>query len=154
MGGTHWPCESTWPPGQLVGGTHTPPDRVSPAGQPVGGTHTPFFRVSPAGQPVGEFVSQEGLPHGFHGSRTMRFRDPEEPDKDAVFRQMAGPLLGRALGGKGVVRRYVAPPAYSGEGLQLFIFARSPEGFELKHKRFGKEMGYVLYHLALPGSGL
>jgi hypothetical protein len=65
---------------------------------------------------------------------------------EAEFRKLAVPLMAWSFD----TRDYTnAPlPAMNGHA-DLFLFARSPESFGITGTKFGREVGYVLYHLDL-----
>jgi hypothetical protein len=67
-------------------------------------------------------------------------------DVEAEFRKLAVPLMAWSFDTRDFTN---APlPAANGRA-DLFLFARSPEGFGMTGAKFGREVGYVLYHLDL-----
>jgi hypothetical protein len=62
------------------------------------------------------------------------------------FRKLAAPLMNWSLGTRDFTNAPVPVP--SGR-VDLFLFARSPEGFGISGRQFGREVGYVLYHFDL-----
>lgn len=86
---------------------------------------------------------QDFYDHAYYG------RNPEtQPNPEPAFRAMMTVLLARATGGgelfyQGHTVRYPTDQA------QLFLLARSPAAFNLSGARFGREVGYVLYHLSV-----
>ena len=80
-------------------------------------------------------------------------RDGGRPDPAAaegVFRNLLWPVLARGLGGSKDFRCSVTVPesaAEAAERVEVFVFARSPDGFRIGGDRFGREVGYTLYHL-------
>ena len=58
------------------------------------------------------------------------------------------PLIGWSFGGEDWEREDTGSPAVE-QRAQLFLFARSPEGFRVIGSDLGHETGYVLYHFDL-----
>jgi hypothetical protein len=89
-------------------------------------------------------------PSGYMGRAEY---ESEPVNEDAEFRKLAKPLIAWSLG----TQDFTLARMSSGEidrHAQLFIFARSPQGFCVTGSQFGHEIGCVLYHLDLfkPGS--
>ena len=73
---------------------------------------------------------------------------------EGEFRKMVKPLIAWSLGA--AEKTSADKPAFRARDgrIQLFIFARSPETFGITGPQFGREIGYVLYHLDLFSPGL
>ncbi|MEA3211571.1 MAG: hypothetical protein QOE70_4628 [Chthoniobacter sp.] len=71
----------------------------------------------------------------------------QEDDKPGdIDLRGAGPLLYlRALDGWVYFSQQITRPSQPADRLELFILAKSPEGFRMQGKGFAKESGYVLY---------
>jgi hypothetical protein len=67
--------------------------------------------------------------------------------KMRAFQVMNKALIARSIGGTEAFPHRVEYSPLSDNRVQVFIYARSPEGFEIKKTGFGKETGYVLYHV-------
>jgi hypothetical protein len=69
------------------------------------------------------------------------------------FRKYARPLIAWSLATEDFTQPMTPTPA-ANSWAQLFLFARSPEGFGITGSELGHEIGYVLYHLNLfkPGT--
>ncbi len=100
-----------------------------------------------------EFLSEHQLMTGEYGYDGYYGLEMSLDDKMRAFEKMVRPLVARGIGGTDAFRYYVDLPARD-DRVQIFIFARMPEGFELKKTGFGTETGYVLYHVDVlrPGS--
>jgi hypothetical protein len=70
----------------------------------------------------------------------------QDVDVTAEFKKLAAPLMNWSLGTKDFTN---APVSATSGHLDLFFFARSPENFGISGPQFGREVGYVLYHLDL-----
>jgi hypothetical protein len=72
---------------------------------------------------------------------------------EAQFRQLAEPLIAWSLNAADLAHATVSTPAEN-EKVQLFLFTRSPESFQIADAGLGREVGYVLYQLDLfkPGT--
>lgn len=66
-------------------------------------------------------------------------------DTETEYRASLPVLLARALGGTDQFQRYIESSPLPADCLQLFIFARSPDGFRVRAKGFDKQTGFVLY---------
>jgi hypothetical protein len=79
--------------------------------------------------------------------------ETEVTDVDARFRELVKPLIAWSFNTENFAPAAAAPAPTDGR-VQLFLYARSPESFSVTGRQFGREIGYVLYHLDLfrPGS--
>ena len=66
---------------------------------------------------------------------------------EAMFREMAPLLIARGLGGTDAFQYRIKPGLFQDDWLQVFVLAESPAGLRMS-QGFGREMGYVLYHLS------
>jgi hypothetical protein len=65
---------------------------------------------------------------------------------EATFQKLAVPLMAWSFD----TRDFTNAPSPAVDGrAHLFLFARSPENFNITGSKFGREVGYVLYHLDL-----
>jgi hypothetical protein len=80
---------------------------------------------------------------------TGRWDDPRQFGNRTGFGAFVRPVIAYALGGtRNHYRQIAYPPA--GEGhVQLFIVARSPDGFAAQSSGLGEHRGYVVYHVHL-----
>jgi hypothetical protein len=69
-------------------------------------------------------------------------------DVEGQVRKCARPLIAWSLGTEDFTRLNASSPA-ANERVQLYLFARSPEGFRITGSELGHETGYVLYHFNL-----
>ncbi len=97
-------------------------------------------------QSLQTFVSAAGLPptavvYGYSQANTVT-------DVEGQFRKCARPLIAWSLGAVDFTRLNASSPA-ANERVQLYLFARSPEGFCITGTGLGHETGYVLYHFNL-----
>jgi hypothetical protein len=67
---------------------------------------------------------------------------------EGQFSKLVKPLIAWSLGAEDFTKINAAPPSAKGR-VQLFLFARSPEGFCITSPGLGHEIGYVLYHFDL-----
>jgi hypothetical protein len=72
----------------------------------------------------------------------------EVTNVEAEFRKLVKPLIAWSLGAEDFKRLNAPSPAANGK-VELFLFARSPAGFDITGPGLGKETGYVLYHFNL-----
>ncbi|MFC1806702.1 hypothetical protein ACFL09_06995 [Planctomycetota bacterium] len=97
---------------------------------------------------------------GFLQHRKLELDDPWEKAPDdwtspEQFRTRTGfgafvrPVMAHALGGTRDFHKQVILPPTGKDHIQLFIVARSPEGFHAQGKRLGKRKGFVVYHVHL-----
>lgn len=94
------------------------------------------------GTPVSDFLSSGRLGRiRYYGRRRERRRDL------MGLGWFARLLIARSIGGTEAFQQYVDFPPPPDDRLAVFIYARSPEGFQLRETGFGKEIGYVLYHV-------
>jgi hypothetical protein len=95
-----------------------------------------------------EFLSTGKTSHSFP---SMPFGSPEESqaelDPKASYEKMAPPLIAYSLGGAKDFRYRLSGETFPPDSLQVFIMARCPESFFIREKPFGRETGYVLYHV-------
>jgi len=82
-----------------------------------------------------------------------RFTGGGPPSPVALFPLLVRPLIARSLGGTRSLPLYVSHPPAPNHVVQVFIFARSPQGFRLKADGLGREAGFTLYHLTLSRPG-
>ena len=73
-------------------------------------------------------------------------RQNADVNVEAEFRKLAQPLISWSLGTRDFTN---APPSAMSNRVELFLFARSPENFDITGPQFSREVGYVLYHLDL-----
>ena len=73
----------------------------------------------------------------------------EGKDAQAICQGLLRLLIARATGGTDDLPYRIDVPGRDDDTLELFLFAESPEGFRLRRNPFGREAGYVLYHLCL-----
>jgi hypothetical protein len=69
-------------------------------------------------------------------------------DVEGRFRKCVKPLVAWSLGAVDITRLN-QPSRAANERVQLYLFARSPEGFRITGSEMGQETGYVLYHFNL-----
>ena len=102
----------------------------------------------PQGKSKEEFLVSD---QSFHGLPFMPFGGPAEDDTEldtkASYEKMVPALVAYGLGGAKDFRYRVSGEARSRDSLQVFIVARCPESFFIREKPFGRETGYVLYHV-------
>jgi hypothetical protein len=79
----------------------------------------------------------------------MYSSEDEAIDVNGEFRKLVRPLIAWSLGAAEKKSGQIASFRPTDDGVQLFIFARSPESFGIAGQQFGRETGYVLYHLDL-----
>lgn len=104
-------------------------------------------------QPLSSFLSASG-PQYFgpgYGPYYGRPYEKQDVDVDGQFRKMAKALIGWSLDTEDLDH---APASATDNRVELFLFARSPQGFAVSGSQFGREVGYVLYRFDLfkPGS--
>ena len=101
-------------------------------------------------QPLESFVSSSELQQ--FANPYYSLENEENTDVEGDFRKLAKPLIGWALSAQDLEKAEVSSAASS--HVQLFLFARSPESFDITGPGFGHEVGYVLYHFDLfkPGT--
>jgi hypothetical protein len=102
-------------------------------------------------QPLQAFVSGAGLQqfqvgYGYPQGNTVT-------DVEGQFRKCVKPLIAWSLGAEDFTKLNAPSPPANGR-VQLFLFARSPDGFNISGSALGHETGYVLYRFDLfkPGT--
>jgi hypothetical protein len=98
---------------------------------------------SSGSQSLSWLVSQNESQPAYYGNPYDRNGNINVEDE---FRKLAAPLMNWSLGTRDFTNAPVPVP--SGR-VDLFLFARSPEGFGISGRQFGREVGYVLYHFDL-----
>jgi len=73
----------------------------------------------------------------------------DEVDVLKSYRQLVRPLIAYSLGGGGAFQQNVTGRAPAPDCVQVFVLASRPESFALKGESFGRERGYVLYHVCV-----
>jgi hypothetical protein len=104
-------------------------------------------------QPITQWLSGSGSQPPAYAYRGPYDTGADAPNVDAQFRELIKPLVTWSLGAEDLAQTN-APASVTDGRVQLFLFARSPDNFSVSGKQFGRETGYVLYHLDLfrPGS--
>ncbi|MES2569286.1 MAG: hypothetical protein V4710_04430, partial [Verrucomicrobiota bacterium] len=74
-----------------------------------------------------------------------RKQDDEKRDEETWLSQKMDDLMAHALGGAERLQHFIPGRPIAPDQLQLFIFARVPEGFRLQGGDFKVERGWVLY---------
>jgi hypothetical protein len=107
----------------------------------------------PGKQSLSSLLSESGSQHGVPDYANPYDDDTAVTDVKGRFRELVKPLIAWSLNTENFTRADASAPAADGR-VQLFLFARSPESFCISGSQFGREIGYVLYHLDLfrPGS--
>ena len=107
--------------------------------------------VSESGKPLSQFLSSTRLlqtvtpnPYTYTGGRPGNVDGTV--DVETLFSGFVELLMGWSLGGVDGFRYQVTGHTPDDDRLQLFIFARSPNSFNIAARDFGREVGYVLYH--------
>jgi hypothetical protein len=106
---------------------------------------------APSGWNTDSFLSNigAGLESSSFGPGLYADADPGQKAPEQVFRGLASPLIGRAIGGTPAFYHFFGHSPFPKDRVQVFIFAKSPEAFRIQGRHFGKRMGYVLYHIDL-----
>jgi hypothetical protein len=101
--------------------------------------------------PLREFIAGAALPpiqfnNGIHPANELE-------DVEGQFRKLAKPLVAWSLGTEDFNNPAATSPS-ANRRAQLFLFARSPQGFAIAGTELGHEVGYVLYRFDLfkPGT--
>jgi hypothetical protein len=92
-------------------------------------------------------MQQNGVYYG-GGPYGYRYGAGEEDitNIQSNFQKLARPVMGWSLETKDLQH---APDSVTEGRAELFLFARSPAGFDIAGNQFSQEIGYVLYHLDL-----
>jgi hypothetical protein len=110
--------------------------------------------VESSGRELSALLKAASLhPPGF-GPRYAAASDDEGVGEEARFRKLVKPLIAWSLGTTKELTDHAGSLRATDGRAQLFLFMRSPDTFGVSEPRFGREIGYVLYHLDLfrPGS--
>ncbi len=112
--------------------------------------------LSPGGQgELSSLLSPSQLQQFMSSSPYYYASEDEAPAAaEDRFRNAVKPLIAWSLGIPSRLQEYLESPRATDGRVQLFIFARSPQSFSITGSQFGRETGYVLYHVDLfkPGS--
>ncbi|HUT37286.1 MAG TPA: hypothetical protein VNE39_27640 [Planctomycetota bacterium] len=87
-------------------------------------------------------VWQRNWRHGWNAE------DTETPPEEFLGRFWRV-LMAREMGGTGSFHQEISRRPPDKDHVRVFLFARAPQGFEIKSDRFGKRLGFVLYCIDL-----
>jgi hypothetical protein len=109
--------------------------------------------VESSGRELSALLKAALLPAGFRPRYAVESNDEVE-DEEARFRKLVKPLIAWSLGTSKELTDYTGSLRATDGRAQLFLFMRSPDTFGVSEPHFGREIGYVLYHLDLfrPGT--
>ncbi|MBM4030600.1 MAG: hypothetical protein FJ291_02305 [Planctomycetes bacterium] len=85
--------------------------------------------------------------------RRMRYgrygEEEEDLPPERLFARFPRALIAREVGGTGRFYNDISRRPSERDHLQVFLFTRAPQGFEIKSRRLGRRLGFVLYRIDL-----